>query len=1108
MSKSVSAFLERWKGSAGNERANKDSFLRDFCEALGLPLPEPKDPNSSYCFEKDLKITHLDGSTSTGSIDLFKEGCFVLEAKQGSTKAKPGSAPVRGTRAYDQYMEKAFGQAVNYAIRLPQRPPFLMTCDIGHSFHVWEGFTGTYGGYGARRSISMDEILNPDIQAYFRALWMDPQSLNPGRRRALVTRTVAKELGHLAAGLEGRFPPQAVANFLMRCVFTFFAEDVGLLPAKEFEDALDQWRKDPFDFVPGLGSMWDAMNRGGRWGKAKLLRFNGGLFADCEALDLTKQEIELLFQAARFDWGEVDPSIFGTLLESALSPDERHRLGAHYTLRADWDLVQAEALSLLGLEPDDAAKAKARAVIHAFHQKLANTTVLDPACGSGNFLYVAYDLLKRIEQEVLSRLHDLGETRQALQLDQVTVTPAHFLGIEIKPWAAAIAELVLWIGHLQWWRRLHPTGAPHEPVLQRYENIQNRDAVLVWKSERATTRTRWDGKTFKVHPVTGNRVPDETAIVPIVELLDAHPASWPAADFIVGNPPFIGNKRMREVLGDGYVEALRARYPDVPDTVDFVLYWWHKSAIALRNGVTQRFGLITTNSLTQTFNRQVIALHTNGVKPIKLLWAVPDHPWTDDGAAVRIAMTVSGMAGTPWLGKVVREDRGDSPEAEAESVKVEGHSVEAIHADLHSGANVLDTRPLRSNSAVCFQGVNLVGEGFRMKPFEVLNLGYLLDSLPEVIRPYMNAKDMVQGGEPRFVIDFYGLTVNEARDRYPSLYQRIFDLVKPERDQNRRDSRRKNWWLFGEPVGKLRKAWAGLPRFIITPETAKYRPFTFADNLCPDHKLYAICVSDSFILGVLSSRIHSEWAFATGGRMGVGNDPTWNNSRCFDTFPFPETSESRRAVIRDLAERLDAHRKDAQKRGVTITGMYNLLAKLRAGEAFSPQERIQHEAVQTEILRQVHDELDVAVAEAYGWPVDLTEAEILERLVALNRERAEEEARGLVRWLRPEFQAPQEAQAVKVPVLGLEIETEIEAAGPSPQPWPKDLKEQLAALRTLLLSSERLWTLEGVAGAFKSRGRYREGIESQLDLLADLRVLERIDTPQGPRWHRPQAMGA
>jgi len=1122
MSLTISAFIERWKGSAGNERANKDSFLRDLCEALDLPIPEPKDAFSSYCFEKDLKITHLDGMTSTGSIDLFRETCFVMEAKQGSTKAKPGSSPIRGTRAYDQYMEKAFGQAVNYAIRLPQRPPFVLTCDIGHSFHIWEGFSGTYGGYGARKSIPLEGLRDPDVQSLFRAIWLDPQSLNPARLRALVTRTVAKELGHLAAGLEKRFPAQSVADFLMRCVFTFFAEDVGLLPAKEFEEALDQWRKDPSDFVPGLSSMWEAMNRGGRWGKTKFLQFNGGLFVENEALDLDKQEIELLFQAARFDWGEVDPSIFGTLLESALSSDERHRLGAHYTprayierivrptiedpLRADWDLVQAEALSLLGAEPDDATRAKARAVLHAFHQKLANTIVLDPACGSGNFLYVAYDLLKRIEQEVLSRLADFGETLQALQLDQVTVTPAHFLGLEIKPWAAAIAELVLWIGHLQWWKKLNPTGSPHVPVLQRYENIKNRDAVLVWKSEKKTSRTRWDGVTFKKHPVTGEDVPDETAQVPIVELVQPREASWPKADFIVGNPPFIGNKRMREALGDGYAEALRAAYPEVPDSVDFVLYWWHKAANAVRAGRTRRFGLITTNSLTMIFNRRVIAHHIGADPALKLVWVIPDHPWIRiaNGAAVRIAMTVGSMSGQAWLGRVVSEGTGGTPEEEVEAVKVAGGFVEEIHEDLRSGANVAGSTILKSNTGLSSQGVILSGSGFIVSAEQKVSWGN-----PKRVRPYFNGKDLSEKPRGVMVIDLFGLSEAQARAKAPILYQHVFERVKPERDQNNRKELKELWWLFAWTRPVFRAANEGLSRYIATVGTSKHRVFQFLDvSVLPDAKIIAISSQDAFHLGVLSSRVHVAWAVAAGGRMGMGNDPVYNHTRCFNTFPFPDASEIQIQRIHELGEHLDSHRKAAQTRGVTITSMYNILAKLRAKDAFTSQERAQHETAQTEILRQIHDELDAAVAEAYGWPADLPEAEILERLVALNRERAAEESRGVVRWLRPEFQAPQEIQDVSAPTLELETVPEVADLDLEPQPWPALIKDQLAALRSLLLSSDRLWTLESVTAAFKGRGRYREGIQAQLDLLADLRVLERLDTSQGPRWHRPQAMGA
>ncbi len=1107
MSPTLSAFLARWLGSSGDEKAHKDSFLTEFCQALELPTPSPGD--SSYCFEKRIQRLHLDGSTSTVFADLHREGCFVLEAKQGGARGSTGSAPARGSRTYDKYMEAAFGQAANYALHLAPRPPFVITCDIGHAFHVWNGFAGTFGGYGARRTIPLADLKKPEVQEFFRAIWMDPHSLDPGKRRALVTRAVAGELGQLAAQLEARFPSQTVANFLMRCVFTFFAEDVGLLPGKLFEQSLEQWRAHPGLFVPGLGSLWEAMNSGNLWGPYKLARFNGGLFADNQALALEKAEIELLYQAARFDWGEVDPSIFGTLLESALNERERHRLGAHYTprayiarliqptieepLREDWALVQAEALSILGTEPTDASKAKAREVLHAFHRKLASLRILDPACGSGNFLYVAYDLLKRIELEVLTRLEDFGETQGKLALEEIMVTPAQFLGIEVKPWAAAIAELVLWIGHLQWWIRLHPGYVPPEPILQRYENIQCRDAVLTWNGTRKTGHTRWDGQTCKVHPVTGNPVPDDAAQVPILEYMDPKPAPWPEADFIVGNPPFLGNARMREALGDGYAEALRATYPDVPDSVDFVLYWWHRAAEAVRSGRARRFGLITTNSLRQVRQRGIIAHHTEAKgNPLKLLWAIPDHPWTDDGAAVRIAMTVGGRDGSPRFGRVVEEGGGESPESSAEGLRVEGRGCDSIHEDLSTGANVAGALPLRANSGLAWAGVQLYGAGFIVSPEKWESWGR-----PDVIHPYVNGRDLTDRPRGVMVIDFYGLSAAEAKRLYPGPYQHVFEHVKPERDLNRRDPIRMNWWLFGWVREGLRASTKGLGRFIATVETAKYRIFQFLpSNVRPDNMVTAIASDDAFVNGALNSRIHTTWALASGARLGDANTPRYSKARCFDPFPFPNANEDQKASIRDIAERLDAHRKAAQGRGVGLTQMYNLVEKLRAGEPFSPQERTVHAAAQTEILRELQEELDEAVAAAYGWPPDLEESEILERLVSLNRERAEEERRGQVRWLRPEFQAPAAPLPLVRPVLVPEDEQgNAIVAAPAPvvaQSWPRETREQLAALRTLIFGSPKVWTLEEVASAFRSRGRYRESITSHLDLLADLGVLQRL----------------
>ena len=1126
--RSAQAFIQKWNGSAGDERANMVSFLREFCEALDLETPGPKDGSPDYCFEKDIRLTHGDGSTTTGFMDLYRAGSFVLEAKQGG---RPGSPNARGTRTHDRYMERAFGQAARYARELPKRPPFLITCDIGHGFEVWEGFSGDYGGFARRRTIPLTALAKEENQILFKTIWNDPLSLDPARRRARVTREVAENLGVLAKALETRFGNgEAIARFLMRCVFTFFAEDTGLLPAKSFQKALEGWRKDPKPFVKSLENLWDSMNTGGTWGEWSILRFNGGLFSEHLALDLSTREIELLYQAARYDWAEVDPSIFGTLLESALDSSERHRLGAHYTprafverllkpaledpLRADWDLAQLEALSHLSETPTPGEKAEARAVLHRFQHDLSQVTVLDPACGSGNFLAAAYDALKRIEGEVQRRLLDLGETAKALALESVVVTPKQFHGIEVKPWAAAIADMVLWIGHLQWHRRLHPGHAPLQPILEAYGNIECRDAVLTWKGTKATSRTRWDGFTTKTHPATGKQVPDEAAQVPIEELVKPKPAKWPKADFIIGNPPFLGNKRMREALGDGYVEALRASYPDVPDSVDFVLYWWHRAAEAVRKGEARRFGLITTNSLTQAFNRRVIAHATEGKSPLKLIFAIPDHPWHDEGAAVRIAMTVGSSSADPaasTLGRVVNEGAGLTPEMEAEAVRVEFGFVERLNDDLSSGVNLASALPLKANQGMSYQGCKLVGAGFQIDAARrAAFISQDKEAEPRLPR-YWTGGELVQLPSQKFVVDLSGLDQQEARKRHPALFQYLFDHVKPERDQNNDKQRRENWWLFGRSNGGMRAGLNGLRHYIVTPETSKYRVFTLLDwpQELTDGSVYSIACDDLFVFGVLSGRIHVTWALAAGALLGP--TPRYFKLRCFDPFPFPETTEAQKTPIRDLSIALESHRKAAQGRGVTITAMYNLLAKLRAGEALNEKEQALHAQAQTSILRQFHDELDLAVADAYGWPVDLSDEAILEKLVALNHERAAEEARGLVRWLRPDYQAKPATAESETPRLVDEVPEPVTPAlaakGPDlkPGPWPTERRLQFQALRDILLTSARLWSLEELAACFKSRGRYRESIQAHLGVLEDLGLVVCLVTPAGTTWHGPTA---
>jgi hypothetical protein len=1135
MPPTIASFIARWRDFGGEERANKDSFFIELCQALGVEGPRPKcgDPErDTYVFEADVRVPHEGGVLSTQKVDVYKAGCFLLEAKQGRVElSKKLSSAKRGTPAWAEAMAGAKGQALGYARMMDKPPPFLIVADLGHCFDLYASFDGS-AHYQPFPTAPGSRLFMADLERHaelFRAVFTEPHSLDPARRAAKVTRDVAERLARLAQALEqAEHPPELVAKFLMRCLFTMFAEDVGLLPVDKqsdkglFTTAIEQhWLPSPASFPAGIEGLWRAMNTGANFGFMGMLRFNGGLFAEPDALPLKDKELRQLFEAASCNWADVEPAIFGTLLERALSPKERHALGAHYTprayverlvrptieepLRADWELVQAEVRQLVLADKVDLAKKAVR----AFHQKLCATRVLDPACGSGNFLYVALDVLQRLEAEVLGKLEGLGDKQQLLAADSLRVTPAQFLGLEKKPWAKEIAELVLWIGYLQHHVRAHGKASPPpEPVLQDYQNIECRDAVLDYDREelvlddRGKPVTRWDGVTTKTSPVTGEPVPDESATAPVYRYVNPRRAKWPRADYVVGNPPFLGTKRMKLVLGEGYVEALRGAYSNViADNADLVMYWWNKAARRVATGKVKRAGLITTNSITQNFNRRVVSHHlANGTS---IAWAIGDHPWTDaeTGAAVRIAMTVL-RAGTEVPGALMRVTwESSSPTDDAIELALESFSG-VLGADLRVGASAAAAGPLRSNLGVAGFGVALHGRGFVLDPAEAKMLRQR--KTDPTIRPYLGGRDLLHAPRERYVIDFSGLTEDEARAANVGAFQHVIDYVLPERRENRRDSIRKLWWRFGWERPLLRSALRGLRRFVATTETSKHRVFQFIEGAyLVDHGAILIATADALTLGILSSRIHVTWALAAGGTLE--DRPRYNKTVCFEPFPFPVPTQSQAARIRELGEELDAHRKrqHAAHPSLTITAMYNVLEKLRAGGTLTPKERTIHEEGLVSVLRQLHDDLDRAVFEAYGWPSTLTDEELLEKLVRLNAERAEEEQQGLVRWLRPELQNASGQRAMVQTALGGESDGVTEASAPKRSAWPKRLPDQAALVRDLVLRGGQAWTAAEVAVRFQGAGP--KAASAVLDTLAALGLVVAYEARGERRWRAARA---
>ncbi|MFV0411043.1 MAG: type IIL restriction-modification enzyme MmeI, partial [Paracoccus sp. (in: a-proteobacteria)] len=529
-----------------------------------------------------------------------------------------------------------------------------------------------------------------------------------------------------------------------------------------------------------------------------------------------------------------------------------------------------------------------------------------------------------------------------------------------------------------------------------------------------------------------------------------------------------------------------------------VMFWWEKAALAARafdakkaKG-TRRFGLITTNSLRQTFNRRVVEPHLNDPKkPLSLIFAIPDHPWVDAalGAAVRIAMTVGAAGNRAGRLLTVATESRERTEADGRPVTFD-MQVGKIFANLQVGADVAGATPLLANEGLSSPGVKLHGAGFIVTPAEARSLGLgTVEGAEKHIRDYRNGRDLTATSRGVMVIDLFGLTENEARNRFPAIYQHVFDNVKPERDSNNRDSYKRNWWIFGEPRRDMRPALEGLPRYIATVETTKHRVFQFLDaSILPDNMLIAIGLDDSAQLSILSSRFHVVWSLAAGGRLGVGNDPRYNKSRCFDPFPFPDISDAQRTNLRALGEELDAHRKRQQAADpkLTLTQMYNVLEKLRVGETIEGKDREIYDQGLVGILKDLHDQIDVAVAEAYGWPMELSDEDILLRLVALNRERADKEAQGHIRWLRPDYQNPSGTQAAKGKTAEMDLGT---AAKVEKTPWPATLPDQIAAVREVLSEMGEA-TPEQIARRFQ-RAR-TSTVQPLLDSLAALGQAERI----------------
>ena len=841
-------FVDKWSRAELSEKAASHEHFIDLCQLLGQPTPASADATGEdYTFEKHVKVV---GAASKGSkgeggfVDVWKRGHFAWEYKQ---------------KGKYKDLDEAYRQLYQYRDDL-DNPPLSVVCDIKTT-----EIRTHFAGYPTTKiTVKLEEY--PGKLEVLRRLFTSPDSFRATLKKTeTVTKELADEFAELATELINRYPPDElhlwetagspVAHFLMKVMFCLFAEDIGLLPNQAFTKLINLCLMNPEQFEPEATQLFNLMRTGGRFGFDTIPFFNGGLFDDAPALPLTNKVLAVLRRVAgdNNNWAGVEPSIFGTLFERILDPRKRAQIGAHYTskddillvvepvvmqpLRREWQEIQdkiAPQLEKLKEEKDRKKRSVLAAPIavalEQYRQHLGKQRILDPACGSGNFLYVALQQLLDLEDEVVR-----FAARHDVNMNPVPhVRPTQLHGIEINPYAAELAQVVIWIGYLQW-LHVHGIDNPKRPILEKMQTIECRDAILDVRDKK-----------------------------------NPAPATWQETDFIIGNPPFLGVRQFRRSgLQDEYVDALFSSY-DVPKTVDLCVYWFERARNVLEKNPETRVGLLATQGIRGRDSRAVLDRIADR---FCIFNAWSDRNWILEGAAVHVSIVAfTGFEDAPRL--------------------LDGVPVKEITANLKSGFDAADARPLKEMEGISFQGPVKVG-AFDI-PLETAIKLLRAPSGPtgrrnsDVVRPWRNGESINSRYKGDWIIDFAMLGMKEAAE-YEAPFEYIRQHVKPERDKVRREGRRERWWLFGEPNPAMRRALGALPRFVATCQTAKHRIWVWLNR----HELAGQTVigaarCDDYMLGILHSTIHELWARQAGTQLReVESGSRYTPTTCFETFPLP-----------------------------------------------------------------------------------------------------------------------------------------------------------------------------------------------------------------------------
>ncbi len=715
-------FIRKWRPLALTERQAAHAHFMDLCRLVNHPDPIADDPTGErYCFEKGA----LKSSGTPGFADVWKKGFFAFEYKKKKKN-----------------LGEALKQLSQYAWNL-ENPPLNVVCDT-NLIRIVTAWTNTPS---KTFDLTLDDLADPEKFEILHAVFHDPEKLRGHMTRAMLTKEAADKFSGLAQRFLSRgHAPEAVAHFVMQLVFCFFAEDVRLLPEGFFRKALRELNIGARyrHAKPLLDEFFAAMASGGRVGSEFIAHFNGGLFDGQMALPLDEGDLGLLVAVGSMQWAEIDPSIFGTLFERFLDPAKRAQIGAHYTdakkilqivdpvvmrpLEAEWTEVKTQIGVLAATARAKGPKARewveADALRTRFIDRLAGLRILDPACGSGNFLYMALQRVKDLEFRVDNECEKLG-----LKSTAPRVGPEILHGIEINRLAVEIARAAIWIGDIQWSLR-HALYTRPEPVLRRLEQIECADAVLKQQADGVWVEAR-----------------------------------WPEADFIIGNPPFLGDRRMIAALGEDYVRSLRQIYLDrIPGRSDLVCYWFVKAAERVQASKDVRVGLVATNSISGGNNLPTLRFVAERTAIFET-WN--DEPWIVEGASVRVALICFASTDT------------------AEMLRLNGSNVVKIGVDLTETNESGRARTLAENQNVSFIGTQKNGPfdiaGCLARDWLKLPINPNGKSNAKVLRPWTNGSGIVRRDEDKWIIDFGADMSEHDASFFETPFKHVLKFVKPTR---------------------------------------------------------------------------------------------------------------------------------------------------------------------------------------------------------------------------------------------------------------------------------------------------------------------------------------